>query len=73
MGASGSHVKPAFRPDPLTALAKRHNRVGEMTEADARVDSLLEAAYQDMAAGHERESEALEWSEATISDIPADD
>jgi hypothetical protein len=44
-----------------------------MTEADARVDSLLEAAYQDMAAGHERESEALEWSEATISDIPADD
>ena len=29
----------------------------------------LEAAYQEMAADEEREREALEWSEALVSDI----
>ena len=29
----------------------------------------LEAAYRDMAADEARESEALEWAEATIGDV----
>lgn len=29
----------------------------------------LEAAYQQMAQDEERETEALEWAEATVSDV----
>lgn len=29
----------------------------------------LEAAYQQMAQDEEREAEALEWTEATVSDV----
>jgi predicted CopG family antitoxin len=29
----------------------------------------LEAAYQQMAQDEEREAEALEWAEATVSDV----
>jgi predicted CopG family antitoxin len=33
------------------------------------IEGDLEAAYRDMAADEDREREALEWSEATISDV----
>jgi hypothetical protein len=44
-----------------------------MSEPDGSNPRELESSCRDMAAGHERESEALEWSEATIGDIPPDD
>jgi hypothetical protein len=33
------------------------------------IEEELEAAYREMAADEEREREALEWAEATISDV----
>ena len=33
------------------------------------VRDYLHVAYQDMAAGHTRESEALEWADATCEDV----
>ncbi len=33
------------------------------------LDCNLEAAYQQMAQDEARESEALEWAEATVSDV----
>jgi len=30
----------------------------------------LEAAYEEMARDHKRESSALEWAEETIGDVP---
>ena len=33
------------------------------------IDEDLEAAYAEMARAEEREAEALEWSEALISDV----
>jgi hypothetical protein len=41
---------------------------------DAPADeSALELGYQQMAQDEERESEALEWAEATIGDVANDD
>lgn len=36
-------------------------------------DDALEQGYRAMAADQEREHEALEWSEALISDVAIDD
>jgi predicted CopG family antitoxin len=33
------------------------------------IEEEFEAAYREMAADEEREREALEWAEATISDV----
>jgi hypothetical protein len=50
-------------------------RIGQFIEDLVRphiVASDLDAAYAEMAADQEREAEALEWSEAFITDV-ADD
>jgi len=50
-------------------------RISRFLEDLARphvVRQKLEAAYREMAADEERESEALEWAEATVSDVQDD-
>ena len=50
-------------------------RISRFLEDLARphvVKQKLEAAYREMAADEERESEALEWAEATVSDVQDD-
>jgi hypothetical protein len=55
--------------------------VGAITDADGKVEllesmrdeSAVELGSQQMAQDEARESEALEWAEATIGDVADDD
>jgi predicted CopG family antitoxin len=50
-------------------------RISRFLEDLARphvVRKKLDAAYREMAADEERESEALEWAESTVSDVQDD-
>jgi predicted CopG family antitoxin len=48
-------------------------RISQFIEKLARphvIEHDIETAYRDMAADHDREQEALEWSERVIADAP---
>lgn len=56
----------------LHQVVGRH-RISQFIESLVRphvVKADLLAAYRDMAADEQREREALEWSEATVGDLP---
>ncbi len=53
-----------------TVIGRR--RISQFIEDLVRphvIDQELEAAYAQMAQDEERESEALEWAEATVGDV----
>lgn len=58
----------------LHQVVGRH-RISQFIESLVRphvVKADLLAAYRDMAADEQREQEALEWSEATVGDLPSE-